>query len=205
GFWFAHCGWYIQSKNPWICFLYAIAGPIRTLFDGYHRPRSNQEHNHLAKDISNDAFFSWVSRPNVYFFACWIHVGVMIGAAVFFFGIRGIPFVWFCSVFVYNLGDSVDSLGHLLGKRNFPSASMATDSLLMAIVTFGDGWHSAHHRYPSSARHGLLKGQWDWTFFQLQLFKKLGLVTRLNQVPVEIVNRDLASELKSDRKFASIS
>jgi len=34
GFWFAHVGWYIQSRRPLVCLLYSLAGPLRTLYDG---------------------------------------------------------------------------------------------------------------------------------------------------------------------------
>ena len=33
GFWWAHVGWYIGTRNPVICFLYSIAGPLRVLYD----------------------------------------------------------------------------------------------------------------------------------------------------------------------------
>lgn len=49
GFWYAHVGWYIPTRRVWICFLYSLAGPIRTLFDGWNRPRINQQFNHLAQ------------------------------------------------------------------------------------------------------------------------------------------------------------
>ena len=42
GFWHAHNGWYIGRKDVLPCVLYALAGPLRILFDGVHRPRSNQ-------------------------------------------------------------------------------------------------------------------------------------------------------------------
>ena len=32
---------------------------------------------------------------------------------------------------------------------------------VMAIPTMGEAWHNGHHAFPRSARHGLLRGQWD--------------------------------------------
>lgn len=38
----------------------------------------------------------------------------------------------------------------------------------MAIPTMGESWHSNHHAFPSSARHGLYPGQIDlgWHFIR---------------------------------------
>ena len=53
GFWHAHNGWYIGRKDAFLR-AYALAGPLRILFDGVHRPRSNQQHVHLAPDVAAD-------------------------------------------------------------------------------------------------------------------------------------------------------
>src|SRR5215213_6326844 len=47
----ARVGWYIGNDNPLVCLLYSIAGPWRTIYDGWNRPRANQQHNHLAADV----------------------------------------------------------------------------------------------------------------------------------------------------------
>ena len=47
GFWYAHCGWYISSHNPIVCFLYAIAGIFRMFFDAFWRPKNRLAFNHL--------------------------------------------------------------------------------------------------------------------------------------------------------------
>ncbi len=38
GFWHAHNGWYIGRKDALTCVLYALAGPLRILFDGVAPP-----------------------------------------------------------------------------------------------------------------------------------------------------------------------
>ncbi len=66
GFWYAHCGWYIQSRQVILCVLYALAGVFRIYIDGYWRPRSNQEYNHKAVDIQQDAYCAYLSQKHVY-------------------------------------------------------------------------------------------------------------------------------------------
>ncbi|MBA2403596.1 MAG: fatty acid desaturase, partial [Bdellovibrionales bacterium] len=126
GFWWAHNGWYIGSKNPFVCFLYALAGPLRSLFDGYHRPRSNQQYNYLAPDIAADPVFRFISRPWVYFCLVTLHTLGAFALAYYFTGTNGILIGYGCYLFVYNVGDSIDSWAHLWGPRNQGSKHQAT-------------------------------------------------------------------------------
>ena len=48
----------------------------------------------------------------------------------------------------------VNSLAHLVGTRRYDARSSARDSVLTALVTFGEGYHSFHHRFPFDYRNG---------------------------------------------------
>src|SRR5690606_36591911 len=128
----------------------------------------NQQYNYLARDIEADEVYRVLSRPSVFLVVCLFHVIGLVGPSIWIFGPAGLVVAWISSVIAYNLGDSIDSLGHLCGKRTLSNHSLATDSFWMAILTFGEGWHSTHHRFPSSARHGIGRGQFDWTYWQLK-------------------------------------
>ncbi len=45
----------------------------------------------------------------------------------------------------------------------------------MAIPTMGESWHSNHHAFPSSARHGLYPGQIDLGYRFIQVLELAGL------------------------------
>ena len=45
----------------------------------------------------------------------------------------------------------------------------------LAIPTMGESWHSNHHAFPASARHGLYPGQADPGFAFVMLLERLGL------------------------------
>ena len=47
----------------------------------------------------------------------------------------------------------VNSLAHLVGTRRYDARSSARDSVLTALVTFGEGYHSFHHRFPFDYRN----------------------------------------------------
>jgi stearoyl-CoA desaturase (delta-9 desaturase) len=74
---------------------------------------------------------------------------------------------WYISYFAHTKGPqdwTVD--GAVIQAHNVP---------LMAIPTMGESWHSNHHAFPSSARHGLYPGQIDLGWQFVRLLQRLGL------------------------------
>jgi fatty-acid desaturase len=177
GFWYAHCGWYLGTKNPIICFIYSMAGPLRMFIDGILRPRTNQQHNHFAKDISSDRFFVFISRPLVYMILLWVYASALVFISWFFWQWTGVFWLWMMLVLIYNLGDSVDSFGHLFGDKH--SENHSRNNIILGWLCFGDGWHANHHEKPLSAKHGRGKFQFDLTFIFLRIFNKIGLVKKI--------------------------
>lgn len=177
GFWWAHTGWYLGTKNKFLCILYALAGPLRTLFDAYYRPRTNQQYNHYAKDILSDPVLSWMSRPRNYFVLVMIHTLSTLCLVYMFLGIRGLLVTYLCYLYVYNMGDAVDSVGHIWGARNSDSRHLATNNFFLGPFAFGDGWHSNHHDNPAKARHGKAFWQLDPSYYTLRFLSYFGIVT----------------------------
>jgi stearoyl-CoA desaturase (delta-9 desaturase) len=173
GFWHAHVGWYIGTKNAFWCFLYSIAGPLRIVFDGWHRPRTNRRHDHRARDVSEDGFYRLLSRPLPFMIACWLHALVPFGGAYLGWGFDGVAALWLTLVAVYNLGDAIDSVAHLYGARPFRAGHFARNNTFLGILALGEGWHANHHVFPSSARHGLFAGQFDAAWLMIRLLEKL--------------------------------
>ena len=192
GFWHAHNGWYIGRRHWLPCLLYALGGPLRILVDGWHRPRSNQEFNHLAHDVAADPYYAWVSRPGPYLTFALGHLLLFFGGAALIWGAAGVIALWGTLVAIFNLGDAIDSVAHLVGRRPYRMPSHARNGRVMGYLTLGEGWHANHHRFPSSVRHGLLPGQPDWTYGVIRLFERLGWARELHRVPPEELARALA-------------
>lgn len=68
----------------------------------------------------------------------------------------------------------VNSISHMWGKREFETRDDSTNNWIVALLTFGEGWHNNHHAYPTSARHGLKWYQFDMNWITIRVFKKLG-------------------------------
>ena len=41
-------------------------------------------------------------------------------------------------------------------------------------MSLGEGWHHSHHAFPTSARHGLQRLQFDPSYALIKLFERLG-------------------------------
>lgn len=188
GLLYAHTGWYLNSNSSLVALLYAFAGPLRTVFDAFYRPRSNQQYNYLANDISADPVFRFLSRPWPYTAGVLLHLSLTLALALWWLGPMGIVVFWALSLYIYNLGDAVNSFGHVFGKKPFLSKGEARDNLILGILGFGDGWHAGHHCFPSSARHGL-NGQFDLAFQWILVLNKLGLVRSYQTVDQQRIHR----------------
>jgi stearoyl-CoA desaturase (delta-9 desaturase) len=91
----------------------------------------------------------------------------------------GVAALWMMSIIVYNLGDAVNSFGHLQGKRPFRATHMARNNRLLAYLTLGEGWHANHHVFSRSARHGLLPHQFDYTWQVIRVLERVGIASAI--------------------------
>jgi stearoyl-CoA desaturase (delta-9 desaturase) len=71
---------------------------------------------------------------------------------------------------------SINSICHVFGKTHFKTRDHSRNVWWLAIPSFGESWHNLHHADPTSARHGVLKGQIDISARVIWLFEKLGWV-----------------------------
>ena len=77
----------------------------------------------------------------------------------------------------------VNSLAHVFGRRVYDTTDTSRNSLIVALITSGEGWHNNHHRYPWAARQGFRWWQIDVTYYVLRLFSFVGIVRDLRPVP----------------------
>ena len=81
----------------------------------------------------------------------------------------------------------INSLAHVFGNRRYNTTDDSRNSLLLAIITMGEGWHNNHHRYPSSARQGFYWWELDVTYYILKGFQAIGVIRDLRPVPHAIL------------------
>ena len=88
-------------------------------------------------------------------------------------------------VFLQHCTFCINSLCHYLGTRPYSSKCSARDSWLMAILTFGEGYHNYHHEFQHDYRNGVKPWQFDPTKWLIWTLSKLGLARKLRRVPTE--------------------
>ncbi|GIJ08879.1 acyl-CoA desaturase [Micromonospora andamanensis] len=71
---------------------------------------------------------------------------------------------------------SINSVCHVYGERPFMMrhGDRAANFWPLALLSFGESWHNLHHADPTSARHGVLRGQIDISARVIWLFEKVG-------------------------------
>jgi stearoyl-CoA desaturase (delta-9 desaturase) len=54
--------------------------------------------------------------------------------------------------------------------------------LVVALLTFGEGWHNNHHAHPTSARHGLYWYEIDLNWMGIRALQLLGLAYSIKRL-----------------------
>ena len=84
---------------------------------------------------------------------------------------------------LFHATSSINSLAHLLGKRRYETADNSRNSLLLALVTLGEGWHNNHHRHMNATRQGFYWWEIDISYYLLKVLSWTGVIWNLKPVP----------------------
>ncbi len=87
------------------------------------------------------------------------------------------------TVVLFHVTVTINSLAHRWGSRRFATRDDSRNNPLLALLTFGEGWHNNHHHFPGSARQGFAWWELDLTYLGLRVLAMLGLVRDLKPVP----------------------
>jgi stearoyl-CoA desaturase (Delta-9 desaturase) len=183
GWWHAHTGW---------------------LFDRAERASARR----FARDLREDPAMQFVDR----WFPAWALLGLFI-PFVAGFALSGgslwagfTAFVWGGLVRVFLLHHatwSVNSICHMYGRRPFVTDDESRNNWVVALVSLGEGWHHNHHAFPTSARHGLQRFQFDPSYAIIRAMEAVGLasdVKRPTRTDIERKSRDGARFARSEER-----
>jgi stearoyl-CoA desaturase (delta-9 desaturase) len=93
------------------------------------------------------------------------------------------------TVMLFHATFTINSLAHRFGSRRFATRDDSRNNWVLALLTFGEGWHNNHHHFPGSARQGFRWWELDLTWYGLQLLAWLRLIRDLKPVPLHLVRR----------------
>jgi stearoyl-CoA desaturase (delta-9 desaturase) len=153
GFLWAHMGWFLSTQHQ------------TTNWRG-------------IPDFARFAELRWLNRFHV------VPPVMLAGLTYLGFGLPGLAWGFGVStVCCWHATYLINSLAHIIGSRRYSTDDDSRNSLLLALLTLGEGWHNNHHRYPTSARQGFFPWEIDVTYYVLLGLSALGLVWDLRPVP----------------------
>lgn len=110
------------------------------------------------------------------------------------------------TVILYHGTFSINSIMHKFGNQRYESGDESKNSLWLALLTLGEGWHNNHHYYEVAARNGFFWWEVDFTYYGLKMFSWMGLVWDLKEVPKHILHsknkqhaKELAAKMKAEQ------
>lgn len=149
GFWWSHILWVLHT-------------PTESTWDSIRR--------RYTPDLEKQRFYRILEHT---------HYLPSVVLAVVLYLLGGWPWVvWgICVrlVFTYHITWFVNSASHLWGYKNFVSNDLATNNWWVALLSYGEGWHNNHHAFPTSARHGMKRWEFDPSYYFIRLLKTVGL------------------------------
>jgi stearoyl-CoA desaturase (Delta-9 desaturase) len=105
------------------------------------------------------------------------------------------------TILVYHATFSINSIMHKFGNQRYESGDESRNSLWLALLTLGEGWHNNHHYYETAARQGFFWWEIDITYYGLKVLSWLGLIWDLRPVPRHIKyskNKEEAKRLQKE-------
>jgi stearoyl-CoA desaturase (delta-9 desaturase) len=191
GFFYAHMGWLLFKMEP--------EPPFDNVIDLQRDPLVRLQH----KYIHLLAFLVSFVMPAL---VGWAWGGPVCALGSFLLaGVARVVFVQHCTFLI-------NSACHTLGSRPYSSNCSARDSWLLALFTYGEGYHNYHHEFQHDYRNGVKPWQFDPTKWIIWTLNKIGLVSNLRRVPSEKIllaqlaeaQRQLESKLATAQPSSSV-
>ncbi|MBC7427629.1 MAG: fatty acid desaturase [Bacteriovorax sp.] len=164
GFWYAHIGWIFYQEK--------VIDPK------------------YPKDLLNDKLVMWQHRNYLWLcvtmgFILPTVIGHFLGSALGGFALAGVGRV----VFVHHCTFFINSLCHIVGTRPYTDSNTARDSAVMAVFSYGEGYHNYHHYFPTDYRNGIRWFHFDPTKWMIKSFSIVGWTNDLKKVPEKLITQ----------------
>ncbi|AAZ13364.1 fatty acid desaturase, putative [Trypanosoma equiperdum] len=179
GFFFSHIGWMIMKQN------YAIPARV-DVSDFKYNNIIQFQHRHFFKM----AIASGIILPTL---VCGLGWGDWLGG-YFYAAILKIVFVHHCTFFINSLAHT-DLFGAV---QTYSDRHTPHDSVVCALLTFGEGYHNFHHEFSQDYRNGIKWYHYDPTKWVIRLCEFVGLASRLVRTPNDIIKLNV-NKLKYKR------
>jgi len=167
GFWFSHIGWMLRE---------------------YQAARYEDYSN--CKDLQKDKIVMWQHNHYVAIvlianFGITALLGYFNGSIVGMILIAGICRI----VLVHHVTFFINSLCHIWGKQTYTDANTARDNGVLALFTFGEGYHNYHHIFEYDYRNGIKWWHYDPTKWLIKSLSFIGWTRNLRKCPEDRIQQ----------------
>jgi stearoyl-CoA desaturase (delta-9 desaturase) len=153
GFWWSHIGWIMSGKYG------------KTEWDN-------------IQDFAKYPELVWLNEHD------WVPPWLLGVACFLIAGWSGLVVGFFAStLLLWHVTFSVNSFAHVFGRRRYGTGDTSRNSLPVALLTMGEGWHNNHHHYPASARQGFYWWEVDASYYLIRLGKLVRVVKDVKEPP----------------------
>jgi stearoyl-CoA desaturase (Delta-9 desaturase) len=160
GLWFSHIGWMLR------------------------RYKSGEPDFKYVKDLERDPIVMFQHRHYVAIvlamnFGLPLLVGVLCGdiwAGLLLAGVLRL-------VVNHHVTFLINSLAHAWGRQTYTDTNTSRDNPVLALLTYGEGYHNFHHLFAHDYRNGIRWWQWDPTKWLIRGMSFVGLATKLRMTP----------------------
>ncbi|GIU45131.1 fatty acid desaturase [Shewanella algidipiscicola] len=167
GFWYSHIGWMLRE---------------------YQAQRYHDYKN--VRDLQNDKIVMWQHKHYLSLMLIMnIGLPALLGwlngdiwAMLLMAGLLRLVVVHHCTFFI-------NSLAHIWGKQPYTDKNTARDNGILAVFTYGEGYHNFHHIFENDYRNGIHWWQYDPTKWLINMMAWTGLATQLRVTPQERIER----------------
>jgi stearoyl-CoA desaturase (delta-9 desaturase) len=92
----------------------------------------------------------------------------------------------------------INSAAHKWGSKPYSIEHSAVNNFLIALITYGEGYHNYHHTFASDYRNGVRWYQFDPPKYLIWLLSKVGLASDLKRADPLLIKKRL---VQADRKL----
>ena len=160
GFWFAHLGWMVREY-----------------------PSGREDFSNIP-DLKRDPLLAFQHRHYLPLVLA-INFGMPILAGLIFGDVLGMLILagFMRLVWSHHVTFFINSLAHMWGQQPYTEDNTARDNPVLAVITYGEGYHNFHHLFAHDYRNGVRWWQWDPTKWMIGALSLVGLTRRLKRTP----------------------
>ncbi|MBT8147143.1 MAG: fatty acid desaturase, partial [Gammaproteobacteria bacterium] len=179
GFWFSHIGWILRH------------------YQSGRKDLSN------VKDLQKDPILRWQRKHYLLLVLImniglpaligWIHGDIL--ASLLLAGLLRL-------VLSQHVTYLINSLAHMWGRQPYSTGNSARDNSLLALITYGEGYHNYHHAFQWDYRNGIRWWHWDPTKWLIRSLSFVGLtqdLRRCNPATVEAARLQLQFQRATEK------